>query len=237
MTKPEGAAAGSTQPKIERKLALADPALGRLIGAVVARIGRQRIAPSRATPFEALVRAIVYQSVSGKAAASIFARLKAAVAEPLTPAKVTTSSPQAFIGAGLSTAKASAIRNLAAWFTSNPTLSKALPTLADDEIVEALTAIPGIGAWTVNVFLIFNLGRLDVMPAADQGIRRGIQLIDGAPAISTPKQVLERSLAWRPYRSIASIYLWQATKLKLEPSDLSGRPKARNRAGSARSRS
>ena len=92
--------------------------------------------------------------------------------------------------------------------------------LPDDKVVETLTAIPGIGAWTVNVFLIFNLGRLDVMPAADLGIRRGVQLTDGFRAMSTRKQVLERSQAWRPYRSIASIYLWQAAKLKLGPNDL-----------------
>ncbi len=233
MTKLERAGGGSTfesslskpvrsWPKAERKLALADPVLGRVIGAVMARAGQQRIAPSRATPFEALIRAIVYQSVSGKAAESIFARLKDTITVPLTPAKVLASRPQAFINAGLSNAKMRAVRNLAAWFSSNRQLAKALPTLADNEIVDALTAIPGIGAWTVNVFLIFNLGRLDVMPAADQGIRRGVQLLDGSRAISTPKQVLERSLAWRPYRSVASIYLWQAMRLKLGPDDLRG---------------
>ena len=72
----------------------------------------------------------------------------------------------------------------------------------------------------MNVFLIFNLGRLDVMPAADLGIRRGVQLTDGLRTSATPKQVLERSQAWSPYRSIASIYLWQAAKLKLRPGDL-----------------
>jgi DNA-3-methyladenine glycosylase II len=213
--------AARSQPKIESRLARADPALGRVIDAVVERIGPQRIAPSRATPFEALVRAIVYQSVSGKAAASIFARLQERLTTPLTPAKIIARRPQALVKAGLSTAKAQAIRHLAEWFASNTRLAKALPTLPDGEILEALTAIPGIGVWTVNVFLIFHLGRLDVMPAADLGIRRGVQLTDGLPAISTPKQVLERSLAWRPYRSIASIYLWQATKLKLAPNDLS----------------
>jgi 3-methyladenine DNA glycosylase/8-oxoguanine DNA glycosylase len=70
------------------------------------------------------------------------------------------------------------------------------------------------------VFLIFSLARLDVMPAADLGIRRGLQLADGLPAIATQKHVLERSLAWSPYRSVASIYLWQAAKLKLRPNDL-----------------
>jgi DNA-3-methyladenine glycosylase II len=212
--------AARSPTKIEDRLTRADPALGRIIDAVVARIGPQRIAASRATPFEALVRAVVYQSVSGKAAASIFARLKKAVADPFTPSKVIALPPQSLTEARLSNAKARTIRNLAAWFISNRKLANALPTLPDDEVVKILTTIPGIGAWTVNVFLIFNLGRLDVMPAADLGIRRGLQLTDGTRATVTPKRVVERSQAWRPYRSIASIYLWQAAKLKLRPNDL-----------------
>jgi DNA-3-methyladenine glycosylase II len=209
-----------SRAKIESRLALADPALGRLIQAVSMRIGPQRIAPSRAAPFEALVRAVVYQSVSGKAAASIYARLRETVTAPLTPSKVMALRPQSLMKAGLSKAKAQAIRGLAEWFAANRKQAKALPTLSDTEIVETLTALPGIGLWTVNVFLIFNLGRLDVMPAADLGIRRGVQLIEGLRAIATPKQVLDRSQAWSPYRSIASIYLWQATKLKLRSNDL-----------------
>jgi DNA-3-methyladenine glycosylase II len=216
----------SRSRNIERRLARSDPALGRLIGAVVARIGPQRLTPARTSPFEALVRAVVYQSIAGKAAASIFTRLKQTVTEPLTPSKVTAQHPQSLIKAGLSSSKVRTIRELAKWFASNHKLAEALTTLPDDEVVEALTAIPGIGAWTVNVFLIFNLGRLDVMPAADLGIRRGLQLADGLRAIATPKQVLERSQSWSPYRSIASIYLWQASKLKLGPTDLK-RPKSR----------
>jgi DNA-3-methyladenine glycosylase II len=224
-----GAAMKSTKPKavrsrrtIEDQLALADPALGGVIAGVVARIGPQRVASSRASPFEALVRAVVYQSVSGNAAASIFARLTAAVTPPLTPSKVVALRSQSLMKVGLSSTKARTIRELARWFTANRELAESLPTLPDNEIVEILTAIPGIGTWTANVFLIFNLGRLDVMPAADLGIRRGVQLTDGLRAIATSKQALERSWAWSPYRSIASIYLWQATKLKLGPSDLQG---------------
>ena len=102
---------------------------------------------------------------------------------------------------------------------TNRKLAKALPALPDNEVTELLTAIPGIGVWTVNVLLIFNLGRLDVLPTADLGIRRGVQLMDGLRRLATPKQVLERSRAWTPYRSIASIYLWQVTKLKFGPRD------------------
>jgi DNA-3-methyladenine glycosylase II len=208
------------RPKIEARLASADPALGRVIDAVIARLGPQQIAPSHATPFEALTRAIVYQSVSGKAAASIFARLKQRVNGPLTSAKILALPLSALREIGLSTAKARTMSALAAWFVAHRKEASALPTLADDEVVQTLTAVPGIGPWTANVFLIFNLGRLDVMPAADLGIRRGVQLADGLSAVASPRQVSERSQAWRPYRSIASIYLWQATKLKLGSNDL-----------------
>lgn len=209
-----------SRAKIESRLALADPALGRVIDAVIARIGPQWIAPSRAAPFEALVRAVVYQSIAATAAEPIHARLKQAAGAPFTPAKVLALRAQSLAKAGLSKAKAQTVRGLAEWFVTHRKLAKALPTLSDAEILETLTSLPGIGAWTVNVFLIFNLGRLDVMPAADRGIRRGVQLTDGLRAIATPKQVLERSQAWSPYRSIASIYLWQAAKLKLRPGDL-----------------
>jgi len=209
-----------SRAKIESRLALADPALGRVIDAVIARIGPQRIAPSRAAPFEALVRAVVYQSIAATAAEPIHARLKQAAGAPFTPAKVLTLRAQSLAKAGLSKAKAQTVRGLAEWFVTHRKLAKALPTLSDAEILETLTSLPGIGAWTVNVFLIFNLGRLDVMPAADLGIRRGVQLTDGLRTSATPKQVLERSQAWSPYRSIASIYLWQAAKLKLRPGDL-----------------
>jgi DNA-3-methyladenine glycosylase II len=215
---------------IEDRLVRADPSLGQLIVAVRARIGAQRIRPSQASPFEALVRAIVYQSVSGKAATSIFARLRKSIGSRLTPAKIKGLRPQVLVGVGLSGAKVRAIRELARWFESNGDVARKLHQLPDAEIVERLTALPGIGTWTVNVLLIFNLGRLDVMPVADLGIRRGVQLLDSLRSAATAKQVRERSLAWSPYRSIASIYLWQADKLKLGPADIKPRKPRKGRA-------
>jgi DNA-3-methyladenine glycosylase II len=187
---------------------------------VIARIGTQRVKPSRTPPFEALVRAVVYQSVSGKAAAAIFARLSEVVTRPLTPSKILALRAHTLTMAGLSSTKTRTIQELARWFSSNRELAKALWKLPDGEVIEHLTRIPGIGAWTVNVLLIFNLGRADVMPAADLGIRRGVQLADGLRVIATPSQVVQRSQVWAPYRSLASIYLWQATKLKLDQNDL-----------------
>jgi 3-methyladenine DNA glycosylase/8-oxoguanine DNA glycosylase len=207
------------QPDIEALLSRADPALGRVIEAVCAKIGRQRIMSSRASPFEALTRAIVYQSVSGNAAAAIFARLKI-VAGTLTPGRVTALTPAAIVSAGLSKSKTQAILSLAEWFSANRRAAKALPMLSDEEVIAALTDIPGIGLWTANVFLIFNLGRLDVMPATDLGIRRGVRLVYGLKGVATARQVHDKALLWRPYRSIASIYLWNAVKLKVSAADL-----------------
>lgn len=209
------------EPAIEDALTAADAKLGRIIAAVIARIGRQQITPSRVTPFEALVRAIVYQSVSGKAAAKIFTRLRQAAGKPFSPAKLLIIPAESIASVGLSKAKSRAVLNLAEWFAANRKVAKALPELPDDEVVAMLTRIAGIGAWTVNVFLIFNLGRLDVMPTSDLGIRRGVQLTYGLREVATLRQVREKAERWRPYRSVASIYLWNAVKLRISASDLS----------------
>jgi DNA-3-methyladenine glycosylase II len=210
-------------PDIETELTRADPSLGRAIDAVIARTGRQRIVSSRATPFEALVRAVVYQSISGNAAGVIFSRLKQIVGGAFGPAKILAVPQITLLTTGLSKTKTNAIRSLAEWFTANWQMAKTLPELPDEDVIRALTGIAGVGAWTVNVFLIFNLGRLDVLPAADLGIRRGVQLIYDLEKIATPKMVHEKAEFWRPHRSIASMYLWNAVRLKLGPGDLNGR--------------
>jgi DNA-3-methyladenine glycosylase II len=218
-----GSSVRTTDPPLsnfEKALTGADPNLGRVIAAVVARIGQQRINPSKSTPYEALARAVVYQSISAGAAAIIFGRLQQAVTKPFSPAKVLRMTEHSITATGLSKAKARAIVSLAEWFMANRKLAKALPDLPDADVVSALTNIAGIGTWTANVFLIFNLGRLDVTPASDVGIRRGVQLTYQLQGVATPSQVREKSQRWRPYRSIASIYLWNAVKLNLSAHDL-----------------
>jgi DNA-3-methyladenine glycosylase II len=205
---------------IEQVLTRADPNLGRLIGVVVARAGVQRPAKSKATPFQALVRAVVYQSVAAEAAAAIYTRLRGAVSGPLTPLKIIRMTEGALRKVGVSSSKARAIHALADWFIANRSTARNIAELPDDAVAEALTVIPGIGVWTVNVFLIFNLQRLDVMPTADLGIRRGVQLIDRLDQTPGPKEVRERALRWRPYRSIASMYLWHVVRLKITADDL-----------------
>ncbi len=207
-------------PEVEKALDAADPKLGRVITAVITRAGRQQITPARVTPFEALTRAIVYQSISGKAAAAIFSRLRETVGRPLSPARVLGMPQHSMLNIGLSKGKARAVRNLAEWFAANPKVARTLPGLPDEDVVATLTSVGGIGAWTANVFLIFSLGRPDVMPAGDLGIRRGVQLAYGLKGVATPKLVQDRAELWRPYRSVACIYLWTAIKLRLSSSDL-----------------
>ena len=208
----------------ESRLLRADPELGRVIAVVTARIGRQRIKASKATPFESLVRAVVHQSVSGKAAASVFAHLKDWLGGAFEPAVVAKKRPIALASVGLSASKVRAIQGLAHWFCTNPAEAR-LADLSNQAIIASLTCIPGIGLWTVNVFLIFSLARPDVIPSGDMGIRRGVQLLGNLPQPATPKQVQERSQHWQPYRSLASIYLWNAVKLRLTQNDLKSRSK------------
>src|SRR5262249_31150101 len=151
-----------------------DPRLAKLIAVVLERKGPQRIAATPFTPFEALLRAIVFQSVSAKAADAIYKRVRGLVRGKLSPAKILAVPQETLKAAGLSRAKARFVHNLAEWFVANAKLAKVLATLSDDEVMEALTAIPGIGAWTVNIFMIFNLGRLDIVPVNDLVVRRGV---------------------------------------------------------------
>jgi DNA-3-methyladenine glycosylase II len=209
----------------EGRLRRADPELGRVIAIVTARIGRQRIKASKATPFESLVRAVVHQSVSGKAAATVFAHLKDWLGGAFEPAAVAKKRPSVLASVGLSGSKVRTILRLADWFCANPAEAHRITELSDEAIIASLTSIPGIGLWTVNVFLIFSLARPDVIPSGDRGIRRGVQLLCNLPQPATPKQVQERSQHWQPYRSIASIYLWNAVKLNLTQNDLKSRRK------------
>ena len=165
-----------TEIDIEARLSKADPDLGRVIKALIPRLGRLRPASSKLSPFEALVRAIIHQRMTDKAAETIYDRIRGLLSDELTPKAVSALSHRSLRSAGLSTSKARAIQNLADWFVADPRLAKSLASLSDEKIIESLTSISGIGIWTVNVLLIFNLQRLDVVPAADLGIRRGVQL-------------------------------------------------------------
>lgn len=195
-----------------RELRASDPTLARLIDG----IGPLRLEVSSArTVFQALARAIVYQQLTGRAAATIHGRVCALFsprATGFTPAQIQAASDEQLRGAGLSRAKVAALRDLAA-----RTLSGELPTLAqlrrmdDDAVVEALTRVRGIGRWTVEMLLIFRLGRPDVLPVDDLGVRKGFAIAWGKRELPEPGQLARYGRRWAPWRSVAAWYLWRAT--------------------------
>jgi DNA-3-methyladenine glycosylase II len=165
------------------------------------------------SPYEALLEAITYQSISGKAAATIFARIKALSSTGRAPApeEMRKLRKQALRKAGLSGAKVLAMKDLAKKTIDGvvPTLEQA-QKLSDDELIERLTSVRGIGAWTVEMFLIFRLGRPDVLPIHDLGVKKGWSITYGKKHMPKPKELLAFGERWRPYRTVASWYMWRA---------------------------
>lgn len=163
--------------------------------------------------FHALAESIVYQQLSGKAAATIFGRVRAIYAPKKfpTPAELADTPPERLRAAGLSTAKAAAMIDLA-----RRTACRELPTLAqirrlsDDEVVERLTVVRGIGPWTVHMLMIFRLGRPDVLPVADYGVRKGFAQTYRMKDLPTTDELTAHAERWRPYRSLASWFMWRA---------------------------
>ena len=196
-----------------RELSSRDPALG----AVIARVGGTGIPPNtRVTAFEALSHSIVYQQLSGKAAATIFGRLRALFPGPAfpEPEAVIATPHRRLRSAGLSEAKARAIRDLAQHATIGTIPSvEHLRAMPPEEVVERLTVVRGVGRWTVEMLLLFRLGHPDVLPAHDLGIRKGLARISKRKELPEPAAVTRRGERWRPYRSVASWYLWRATEL------------------------
>jgi DNA-3-methyladenine glycosylase II len=212
---------------IERYLSEKDPHLGPVIKIVRAARGELlRPHPSSDSPFQALVRAVIYQRVSEASGSTVFSRLEEITKGKLAPREIILLTEARIQKAGLSRFKATYVVNLAKWFNANPKTVKELHAMSDGEVVDALTTIPGIGLWTVNVFLVFYLGRLDVAPAPDAVIRAIAKIVYGLKAQPSVRFIKERTEAWRPYRSIATMYLYQAGKLKLTRADL-----RRGRAG------
>jgi DNA-3-methyladenine glycosylase II len=166
--------------------------------------------------YESLLEAIVYQSISGKAAAKIFTRIAALGANGVcpTPAEVLKTRMPALRKAGLSKAKALAMKDLAQKTIDGivPTLDAAR-TMTDEELVERLISVRGIGPWTVEMFLIFRLGRPDVLPIHDLGVQKGWAITYRKRKMPKPKELLKFGERWRPYRTVASWYMWRAVHL------------------------
>lgn len=166
-------------------------------------------------PVDALARAILYQQLSGKAAATIVGRVEAAAGSRRLHADTLSRLDDAALRAcGVSGNKTLALRDLAARELRGeiPALRQ-MATMHHDEIVAALVPVRGIGRWTVEMMLMFRLGRPDVLPADDLGIRKGAQAVDRLEAMPTPKALLARGERWGPYRTYASLYLWRIADL------------------------
>ena len=214
-----------------RILAKADPQLGRLMEAA----GPLRLTLRPAQPFPALVRSIVYQQLAGKAAAAIHARVLALFpGKRMTPEALLAMPEEKLRGAGLSGSKLAAMQDLARKVLDGTIPSaSALKKLSDAEIIERLTTVRGVGPWTVEMMLMFRMGRPDVLPVDDFGVRKGFSLVYGLPDMPTRKQLFEHGERWRPFRTVASWYMWRANEL---PEDvLAQLVRANGKRGSAKS--
>ncbi len=166
--------------------------------------------------YESLLEAITHQSISGKAAATIFARLKALGANGIcpTPVEILHARKQTLRKVGLSGAKIAAVKDLA-----QKTIDGIVPPLEDahkmndQDLVDRLVSVRGIGAWTVEMFLIFRLGRPDVLPIHDYGVQKGFAITYRKKNIPKPRELAEFGERWRPYRTVASWYMWRAVQL------------------------
>ncbi|HEY4556326.1 MAG TPA: DNA-3-methyladenine glycosylase [Lysobacter sp.] len=186
----------------------------RALAAWMRRLGPIGPEPGWRKPFDpadALARAILYQQLSGKAAATIVGRVEAAIGSPRLHADALERCDDAALRAcGVSGNKLLALRDLSRREAAGgiPSLRR-MAFMPDDAIVEALVPVRGIGRWTVEMMLMFRLGRPDVLPVDDLGVRKGAQIVDGLDAMPTPKALAERGERWRPYRTYASLYLWR----------------------------
>src|SRR6266481_10030580 len=190
----------------------------RVLGKLIQKVGPCRLKPkSRRSPFESLVQSVAYQQLNGTAAATILGRDKALYPNRRfpTPEDLLATSDEKLRAAGLSRAKTAAIKDIAQKTLEGivPT-SRAISKLSNEEIIERLTAVRGVGPWTVEMLLIFTLGRADVLPVTDYGVRKGFAVTYGWKELPSPKELLEEGEKWKPHRTTAAWYFWRALELK-----------------------
>ncbi|MGB9430100.1 MAG: DNA-3-methyladenine glycosylase 2 family protein [Gammaproteobacteria bacterium] len=183
---------------------------------LISRVGPLRLVARPAnSPFEALLRAITYQQLSSKAAATIHGRLLGLFPRGLTPRGLLATPASDLQSAGLSRNKLLAMRDLAAKTLDGTVPDFAvLEALSDDAIIERLTTVRGVGHWTAEMLLIFTLGRPDVLPLGDLGIRKGFQLVYGMKRLPAAVTLQRAGRVWTPHRSVASWYLWRALDIE-----------------------
>jgi DNA-3-methyladenine glycosylase II len=184
-----------------------------LLASIIERVGPCSITYREPT-FEALARAIVYQQLSTKAAATIYGRLQEAVGGRVSPQTIQQLSVPEMRRAGLSKQKIGYIRDLAEHAISGKVDFARLPDMSDQEVIVALTDIKGIGVWTAHMFLIFALRRPNVLPVGDLGIRMAIKQLYKKRKMPLPKDIERLAKSWHPYCSIASWYLWRSLEFK-----------------------
>lgn len=197
-------------------LGRADKRMARLIS----RVGPLDLEVRRIDDtFQSLLRAIIYQQLSGKAAATIHGRAVAAFGhrQKITPERLLSAKDEELRAVGMSRAKVAAVKDLAEK-TLDGTVPKVakLRKMSDEEIVERLTSVRGIGVWSVEMLLLFRLGRPDVLPISDLGVRKGFMLTYGHDDLPKPAAILAHGERWRPFRSVASWYLWRACDLAVK---------------------
>jgi DNA-3-methyladenine glycosylase II len=205
---PDLALSDAGYARARRALMRRDPKLAALIK----RVGPCRLAESRArAPFASLVRAILSQQLSGKAADTIHGRVVALLggAEHLVPAAMLALDIEALRAAGVSRPKIAYLRDLSTHVHEGRLDLVALETLPDAHVVEAITAVKGLGRWSAEMYLMFRLNRPDVFPVGDLGIVKGVQKLFGMKRRPAPRTMQRLAEPWRPYRSVAAWYLWR----------------------------
>ncbi len=194
-----------------RKLATRDPELGAAMECVAPFPGFPAGPLARGSHFQAIARSIAYQQLAGAAARTIYGRVCALTPGPRFPTveECLELPDETFRSAGFSAAKTRAVKDLAARCAAGSVRLRSVSRMSDAEVVEMLSAVWGIGEWTAQMFLMFRLGRLDVMPAGDLGVREGVRILDGLEERPLPNVVLERAEPWRPLRSVATWVLYR----------------------------
>jgi len=183
-----------------------------ILADIIDRVGDYGI-EFRDPDYATLVKSIVYQQLSGRVANVIFERLVKAAGNPLTPGGILKLRPARMRSLGLSTQKTKYIRDLARHTRDGRVVFEELPQLSDQQVIDRLTRVKGVGAWTVHMFLIFALRRPDILPTGDLGIRNAIRKAYGLNELPLAAEMEELAMRWRPYCTVASWYLWRS----LEP--------------------
>ena len=212
---PRPSAGSRTQPARVTKKALAtlrsDPVMARLVDEHHEVVRRDMARERPGDAYGALLRSIVGQQLSTKAASTIYGRLADNFGgRAPTPRELLETEPERIRAAGLSNAKVAYLRDLAVHVEEGTLELERLPELSDEEVAEQLTAIKGLGQWTADMFLMFHLQRPDILPVGDQGIRNAVKVAYRLRKLPDPKRLEKIGRPWRPYRTLACVYLWSS---------------------------